>query len=285
MRISLGTAQFGLNYGISNKSGIVNNKEIKKILNYSKKNNINFIDTASSYGKCHENLGKNDINKFKIVTKLPKVPYFKDSYKIDHWIKNNFEKILKKLKVKKVYGLLLHQPSQILSDSGPAIYSSLLDLKKNKKINKIGISVYSPSELKKILKLYNFEIINIPLSIANQEFIENNYLKKLKKKKIEIHVRSIFLQGLLLMKINEIPNKFKKNAFLNKWNNFIIKNNISSVEACILFVKKFKEINKIIVGIESLNQLRQIIRYYNKKKKISFIKQKNNSNFTNPNNW
>ena len=99
MKIALGTAQFGSNYGIANKSGKINYKEAKKILKLAKKNKINTIDTAINYLDSEKILGKIGVRKFNIVTKLPAIP--KKNKNIEKWIRSKIHKSLKRLKIKR----------------------------------------------------------------------------------------------------------------------------------------------------------------------------------------
>jgi len=282
-KLSIGTAQFGFNYGITNLSGKVPLLQIKKILNFSRRNQILNIDTAIDYKKSETELGKCRLEKFKITTKIPPIP--KKQKNIYKWIKNKIEYSLKKLNLNKIYAVLLHKPSQLNTNNGEDIYKALLQLKKEKYFTKFGVSVYSVGELNNILKKYKINIVNIPLSIANKSFLKKNYLKKLKNNNIEIHVRSIFLQGLLVnYKLSKVNFLLKEN-FFQKYDKWLKKNRISPVYACINFVKEIKEIDKIIVGIDNFNQLKDIHYEFNTKKKINYPNFNFKKKISNPQFW
>ena len=226
MKLSIGSAQFGFRYGICNKIGIVKKQEVKKIINYCKIKKINNIDTAQGYGNSHKILGSLNLNKFQITTKISNIEKKKIN-DLESFVNLEVDKILEELNKKKVYALLIHDVSQLRGKFGKNFYKALENLKKNKKFIKLGISVYTKKELDFVLKNYKIDIVNLPVSVANQEFCKKNYLLKLKKKNIEIHVRSIFLQGLLLsnyiflaiLLTNSIAllsiNKIKKNIIAN----------------------------------------------------------------------
>ena len=154
-RIALGTVQFGLNYGISNYSGKVLHSDVCEILIEAKNQGINTIDTAIIYGESETVLGKSEVSNFKIVTKLPPIPLnVKD---INAWATKNVYSSISKLRVSNLYGLLLHNSSDLIGDNGKKLYDILSNLKSEGLVEKIGISIYSPEELDDIEKK-NFKL-------------------------------------------------------------------------------------------------------------------------------
>ena len=284
MKLSIGSAQFGFRYGICNKIGIVKKQEVKKIINYCKIKKINSIDTAQGYGNSHKILGSLNLNKFQITTKISNIKKKKIN-DLESFVNLEVDKILKELNKKKVYALLIHDVSQLRGKFGKNLYKVLQNLKKNKKIIKLGISVYTKKELDFILKNYNIDIVNLPVSVANQEFCKNNYLLKLKKKNIEIHVRSIFLQGLLLSNYKYLPKRFKNNKFFLEWFNWLKINNYNSLEASLGFIKDIKYIKKIIIGVDNYYQLKMIVKAYKKSMKFNFKKFSQSSILRTPSKW
>jgi len=261
MKLAVGTVKFGTNYGLINKKKIYLN-EIKKISKFinSKINNINLIDTAFSYGKSHKIIGRTKLNKLKIVTKIR----FLSKNKINYFNKN-IDNLLKDLRVNKIYGLLFHDVKDAINKS---YLKLLLDLKKKKIIKKIGVSIYSPNDLKIILKLWKPDIVQVPFNIFDQRLVKSGYLDLLKKLKIEIHVRSCFLQGLLV-NYDRNKKKFKKfqkwSDLLESWSGWCRNNNISKIEACLQFIKNYKKIDYLVVGFDNLKQLKEIIYTLDKK--------------------
>jgi len=257
-KISIGTAQFGLNYGISGGTQ-VSNLEAKNILELGIKNNIVTVDTAFNYGNCHSILGDIGIkNKNQIITKLPEIP-LDANINIENWIFDKISSALKDLKIEVLQGVLLHRPAQLLLVEGEKIYNALRKLKSSGLVNKIGISIYEPSELDDLIPRFNFDIVQSPFSIFDQRLIESGWLNTLNRLNIEIHVRSIFLQGLLLFK-EPRPKKFDRWADLwQEWDNYLINSNKSALENCLQFVYSQEKINKIIIGIDSYQQFSEII--------------------------
>ena len=281
--LSIGTAQFGFNYGICNKKGIVKKTEVLKILKFCKSNKILSLDTAQGYGKSHKVLGKINLNKFKITSKLSFIN--KRNFKnLDTHVIGKVDNILKDLGVKKIHSLLLHDTSQLKGKFGRQIYEILKRLK-NKKFLKLGVSVYSKRELEEITSMYEIDIVNLPISVANQSFVDSKYLSKLKKMKIEIHARSIFLQGLLLSMHSGLPRQFKKNKFFQEWDNWLKSHDYNRLEASLGYLKSINYIDKIIVGVDNLNQLKDIVEAYKKRKRFKFMKFTQLPILRNPSKW
>jgi aryl-alcohol dehydrogenase-like predicted oxidoreductase len=262
-RICIGSANFGLNYGYKKKK--LNKKKIKMIIDYSYKMGINYIDTATSYGNAHKILGDLQSKKFNFVTKLPLPP--KKTKSLKNWCISTIIKAKKKLKIDHIYGLLIHD-TKILENKNNAneIYEALNILKKKKIINKVGLSIYDPTELDCYFNTYKFQIIQFPFNIFDRRILNSGWLQKLSKKKVELHARSVFLQGLLLIELEKIPKKLKKwNKYFLKLNKFVEKKNISKKRACISFVRKYKTIDKFVIGISDLDQLKENLTLFGDK--------------------
>ena len=258
MHLTIGTAQFGFKYGLDKIK--INDKEILKIKKIISKNKIKYWDTAINYGRSEKILGNLKIEK-KIITKitLPK----KKVKNLEKWFENTLRKSLKRLKVKSLYGLLIHNTSDILFDNKKFL-NLILEYKKKKLVSKIGISVYETQEIEKVLKFWKPDIIQIPVNIFDQRFIKNNFLKTLKKKKIEIYARSCFLQGILLKDTLCMGNDKSKKIF-KKFLAWCKKNKIDQLTTCLHFIKKIKDINSLVVGFDNALQLKEIISAFNTK--------------------
>lgn len=288
-KLCIGCVKFGKNYGILNfRKKKVQKKEIFKILNTAKKFKINSLDTASDYGVSEKLLGeitKKEKLKFNIITKLPNKKV--SDISLQDWYEKSINSSLKKLKLRKMYGILIHDVKQLSNKSGERLYESLTRSKKNGEIKKIGLSIYDFKNLDDILKKYPVDIIQVPINVIDRRLIKSGWLKKLKRRGIEIHARSIFLKGLLLLNENSRPkyfNLWKKNFnFLDNW---IKDNKISRLEMCINFIKSIKEIDKIVVGISNRNQLYEIVKIFKKNRNCLFPKLSvNDRKLTNPALW
>ena len=264
-KLILGTANFDLNYGIKNNFKKLKKKEIKKIIYSLKRNKINYIDTSQHYNNAEKILGDLNIKKFKVSTK------FIFNKNIKNIVKDKFLSTTKNLRTKSIHTVLFHRPSDLLKKNGKLIFNEIVLLKKKGYIKKIGISSDKKSELKKILDKYKFDIVQVPINIFNQSFLEKKFLSYLKKKKVEIHARSVFLQGLLLMREKKIPKFFLKNSnIMKKWNLWLKKNKITNLEACLNFITSQKIIKKFVLGVDSLRQLNEILNFKKSKEKFNF---------------
>lgn len=260
-KIALGSVQFGLEYGVSSGPGKVKSEEVKKILSYAASKNIDLIDTAFGYGNSEKILGNIKINKnFQIVTKTR---YF-DNNKITEndlmLLKKDFYASLEKLKTNSVYGLLIHNPSDIFKPNAEKLFETLKELKKIKKIKKLGVSTYNLKQLRYVLENFRVDIVQLPLNIFDRRVIDSGILKELNDKGIEVHARSIFLQGLLLMPKEKRPNKFNHwDDLWNTWHQWLKDNKITALEATLKYATSIPEISKIVVGVDSKTQLEEII--------------------------
>jgi hypothetical protein len=265
--IILGSANFNQIYGIT--KNFIKKKEIKRSFNLALKNNIRIIDTSPLYNKSEKIIGLLNNDKFKIISKIPKIPRNIKKKNIKKWVKLKVSNSLKNLKIKKFECLLLHNVDSLLSKNGNEIYKNIKNMKTIGLTNKIGISIYDFNILDKILKKFKFDLIQAPFNILDQRLVTTGWLKKLKKRKIKVYVRSIFLQGILLLKHNQLPEKLKKlNKNLIIWENWLKKNKFKPLQVCISFVLNQRQLDGIVVGYNNKNQLNQILKQ--KKMKSSF---------------
>jgi aryl-alcohol dehydrogenase-like predicted oxidoreductase len=284
-RLALGTVQFGLSYGIANQTGQVSLKEATKMLQQALVNGISTLDTAVAYGESETCLGEVGIDKFKIVTKLPAMP--NGCSDVASWVKQQVTMSLSRMRVNKVYGLLLHRPEQLLGSNGLELYEALQTLKESGQVQKIGISIYSPAELDELIPRYGFELVQAPFNLVDQRLYSSGWLSGLKEFNVEIHTRSSFLQGLLLMNKVNIPLKFSPwDGLWNKWHKWLLENDISALHACLAFPLSFPEIERVVVGADSATQLAQILSAANKLLQANLPDiQCDDDNLINPANW
>ena len=268
-KIVLGTAQLAPNYGITKYTKKISFKEFKKISNFCLRNNISYIDTAINYKNSDKYLNIINKKKFKIITKIPYLD-IKKKDNIILTVDNHISKILRSLKVEKFYALLLHSPGQLNLKNSKFFYDYLQKLKKKGIFNKLGISVYTKNQTVKIIKKYNIDILQFPYNLVNRSFEEQNFINKLKRRKIELHARSCFLQGVLLNKPKTKKIFFKNN--LEAYFKWIQKETLTPFEACLNFVYKNKDIDKFVLGFDNLKQIKHL-KNINLKKKINFPKK------------
>lgn len=285
MRLALGTAQFGLSYGVANNSGQISLNQGKLLLDYSLKNGINTLDTAITYGNSEQRLGEIGIEKWHVISKLPTLP--DKCVNVNEWIFEEVHNSLNRLGIHQLYALLLHNPQQLLEANGLQIYRSLNQLKADGLIQKIGISIYDPSELDLLFREFNFDLIQAPFNIFDRRILHSGWLAKLSSLGVEVHTRSTFLQGLLLMPRNKLPTKFDRWAlFWDEWFNWLEESELSPADACLRYVLSFLEINKVIVGVDNVAQLNELIKAtYGSLPKIPEKMKIDDINLINPARW
>jgi len=285
LKLALGTVQFGLKYGIANNRGLVPQDEVQMIIEYARNKGIYTLDTAIAYGNCEQRLGEAGVDDWEIVTKLPIIP--EDCKELDQWVIHTVEKSLKSLKINKLYGLLLHRPQDLFKKNGKQLYQALQHVKHIGLVQKIGVSIYSPPELDVLLDHYNIDLIQAPFNILDSRLIESGWLRNLSEKGTELHVRSIFLQGLLLMKANGRPDKFSRwQSLWEEYDDWLESNNLSALQACLGYAMSFPEINKVIVGVDSLKQLKEILNISGETfPDIPFALSTNDLDLINPARW
>lgn len=257
-RLALGTVQFGLPYGIANHSGQVSRAEANAMLQFALANGIDTLDTAIAYGDSEMCLGEVGTQGFNVVTKLPALPDRCEN--VTNWTQQQVSMSLSRLGVTKVYGLLLHRSEQLLGSNGVALYQSLQALKDNGQVQKVGISIYTPTELDALIPRYRFDLIQAPFNLVDQRLCRTGWMRRLKDEDVEIHTRSAFLQGLLLMSQADMPDKFSPWSDLwHTWHQWILEKKVSAVQACLAFPLTYPEIDRVVVGADNVSQLTQIV--------------------------
>jgi len=244
-KIAIGTAQFGLDYGISNRLGKTKENDIISIFDYAIKQGIDTIDTAQAYGSSEEIIGKYHQEKFKIVTKLDFK--FLKNFSAEQLINES----LKKLKVNQLYSILYHSFDRL----GPYenVHEELLKLKKKGIIKKIGLSAYKQIEIEQYIEKFGKpDLIQVPYNFLDKSL--ENMMIDLHKKGVEIHSRSVYLQGLLFMNPNELDDYFGEiKPLLNELQNqFKNKNRLAGFLLSFVLQKSF--IDKVIVGVNNFHQ-------------------------------
>mgnify|MGYP001334834031 CR=1 FL=1 len=280
MNLVLGTAQFDEKYGINRIKKKLSFKSKKKIISFLKKNKINTIDTASNYKNAEYDLGKIGIKKFNIITKIPKL---KKKFEIKEQLFSYIFNSLTKLRIKKIHALLIHDIRDLDKKNKFEYLNFLKYLKKKKIVKKIGISIYNFKDLNKIIKFWTPDIVQLPYNIFDRRIENKPFLNMVKKYRIEIHARSIYLQGLLVQKSKN--KKFKKwEKLFNEWFLWCKQNHIKPFEAAYLFVKKNSNIKKIIIGVDDIAQLNKITKIKRKIDKFPKFNCKDRK-LLNPYNW
>ena len=203
MKIGLGTAQFGMQYGLTNQQGLLTQRAIDDILGVAHQAKIDIVDTAIAYGQAEAYLGASEFRYFKYVTKIPRLPEdIDDAYQ---WIKSEVNKSLHRLNVQSLYGLLLHRSQDLCGGSASLVKRALEQLKDEGVVRKVGVSIYSPSELEQIGLDSGLDLVQAPLNLVDRRLATSGWLDLLRERGVEVHVRSVFLQGILLASRSDRP--------------------------------------------------------------------------------
>ena len=291
MKIGVGTAQFGLNYGISNQDGKTTPEEVTKIIDVAALNKVRVIDTSPAYGTSEEVLGKTlpCPHNFDIVTKTPaflKASITGDDVKL---LENTFYQSLSKLYQQSIYGLLVHHVDDVLAKDGNLLLQKMQEIKEQGLVKKIGVSIYTSEQIDRVLDKYSIDLIQVPINVLDQRLLLSGHLQKLKKLGIEIHARSVFLQGLLLMKPEHLPSYFDSvRKHLKDYYGFICQRNISPLQAALSFVSSLSEIDAVLVGVNNCHQLQEVllgITQHNIINKDFFELALSDTWVLNPSNW
>ena len=258
MKLALGTVQFGIPYGVANKGSQVKREEAANILAYAREAGIDTLDTAISYGTSEQCLGEAGINGYKIITKVPVLPA--EIGEIYGWLANEVEGSMERMNVTSLYGVLLHHSNDLLSRRGRELSRAMIRLKREGSVKKIGVSVYSPTELEGVLSTLDVDLVQAPLNLVDRRLITSGWLQRLHERAIEIHTRSAFLQGLLLMPRNAIPPRFERwDELWDSWHRVLGEAQMTAVSACLKYPLSFTEIDRVVIGVENREQLHQAV--------------------------
>ncbi len=257
-KLALGSAQFGSPYGVANRTGQTSTTEVEKILQVAFDHDIDTIDTAIAYGDSERILGTIGVNQFKVVTKLP-VCNVKPAA-VKDWVYKLLEESLTRLRIGSLYGLLLHNPRDLTSGPGKELADVLLDLRSTGRVEKIGVSIYDPLDLEVTTKGLPLDIVQAPSNLIDRRLERSGWLSRLKAQNIEVHTRSAFLQGLLLMPRHAIPPKFHRwSSLWDRWHENLKVLNVSPASACLSYSLSLPHTDRVVVGVESATQLSELI--------------------------
>jgi aryl-alcohol dehydrogenase-like predicted oxidoreductase len=261
MKIGLGTVQFGLDYGISNDRGRTGPDEVARILKIARAHGIDVLDTAPAYGTSEAVLGTCHaaMTGFRIVTKTPRFDPANLPGDNADALENSLRASLERLATTSVYGLLFHRTSDLWSPGGDLLMARARACRAAGLVQKLGVSVYNAQEIDAILDLPGIDLVQVPINVLDQRLLASGHLDRLKAAGIEIHARSVFLQGLLLMEPTALPpalanarrplEAFRANAH---------QRSLSPLEAALGFVLGVPQIDVALCGVNDAAQLQTI---------------------------
>lgn len=280
MKLGLGAAQFGSDYGLTNITGKVKECDVREILQYAFNNNVVCIDTAAQYGDSENVLGKLGTLNFDIFTKL---------FFVNGKFQTTLDDSLVKLNRSTAAGVLLHNTDQLRSEEILLAIAELIEFKNLGKVSQIGLSIYNPNLLKLLDEhiLRAIDLVQAPCNIFDQRILSQEILGILDSNNIKLHARSIFMQGVALQSTQKLP------LYFSRWSNYLLQfskwcdeKNISKLEVCLQWIKQQSVIDTAIVGVTSLNELISLITLWNKPTKLAIKSFKNDDlDLIDPRRW
>ncbi|MCP4650686.1 MAG: aldo/keto reductase [PVC group bacterium] len=254
--IVLGTVQLGFSYGIANKTGQPDQETVNNIVRIAWKQGIREFDTAQDYGVSEQVLGiafeKLGISsQARVISKIDP--------EIDHCDREVMVKAvetsLTKMCIPNLFGLMLHK-EELLEQWSKGLKDIFLGFRTSGKVKKLGVSVYSPDKAEEALNLEGIDLVQIPSNILDRRFERKNIFELANTKKKQIYIRSVFLQGLILMGEGEIPDYmlFAK-PIIDKIKQLSLKLNMSKQELALLYLKQKAPDAKLVIGSETSQQV------------------------------
>ncbi len=267
--LSLGTAIFRDDYGVSRKSKNLSDLDKKDFLKSANELGILHFDTAPSYGSAEKVIGETfeEDNRIKITSKVSR-----SSCNSLGVLVESVNSSLGRLNVVALDSLLLHDASVLRGELGSQVYRWMIEVMEMGLTERIGVSVYSEEELLWAKKQFpGFMSFQLPEGVMNRQSINSKELFRLHEAGNRLEVRSIFLQGLLLLDINSLPAFFLpvRNLFSEFWHSLSV-NEISALEACVTYSKSIPWASGIVVGAEDNGQLLEIVRFFGSERMLDF---------------
>jgi aryl-alcohol dehydrogenase-like predicted oxidoreductase len=251
-RIILGGAQLGLPYGVLGTGENLKPFEVKDLLDAAESIGIQTIDTAIAYGTSESVIGDYSNSRFKIITKLPPLP--NDVNDVSGWVRQQIDGSLARLQTKNIDALLLHHPQDLRGEFGAKLEKVIGELLSEGVMKRFGVSIYAPDELTTIVGHFPIDVVQTPFNVFDQRITP--WLETLSRNGIEVHARSVFLQGLLISPANTRPARFRKwEAQFNQFDNWVSELSMSAIAVCLGVALNQPGISHLVVGALNSSQL------------------------------
>lgn len=242
---------------MANTRGRVPADEVAAILEVGRAAGCDTLDTAVAYGDAEQVLGDVGVSGWRIVTKLPAVP--NEESDVAGWVYRTVRSSLSRLRVPALHAVLLHRPQQLLDARGAAIAEGLSRVRDDGLTTRIGVSVTTAPEISEYADRLPLSLVQVPFNLFDRRLLQENRLAGLAADGIEVHVRSIFLQGLLLMPDARRPPAFDRWAdYLRQFDAWLQAHEVTAVEACVREALSHAAIERVVVGVDSLAQWREV---------------------------
>ena len=268
MKLCLGTVQFGMDYGVFNTPK-KDSEYCISCLDYATQNGIDAIDTATAYGDAERIVGvflsRKTISRDKLYISTKHLPNILDDYKQDDYvsvIRDNLQKSLATLNTDYVDAFYFHSSRYAFQ---PELLEAISIMQKEGLAKKVGVSVYYPDEAMACFSNSNINCIQAPYSIFDHRMKESGVFEFGNENGFNIDVRTVFVKGLIRLKDDEIPDHLiKSKPILAKLDKICEETGYSRIELAMGYVKREKEINHLVFGVRSIEQLKEDILAFGK---------------------
>jgi aryl-alcohol dehydrogenase-like predicted oxidoreductase len=255
-RIVLGGAQLGLPYGILNGGETLSREEVARILDTAFGHGIDSIDTAIAYGHSESIIGETAQNRFKVISKLPPIPSSVSN--VSEWVYTQVDASLSRLKCTSLDALLLHRPQDLTGIQGAELYDAISSLKIEKIIHRFGVSIYEPDELADIIGNFEIDLVQAPFNLFDRRIL--GVIDQLAALNIELHVRSVFLQGVLIAGPAGRPQRFEPwSEHFELFDEWVHSTGMSAMACCLGFALQQPVVAKLVIGATSAESLAEIM--------------------------
>jgi aryl-alcohol dehydrogenase-like predicted oxidoreductase len=290
MKLTLGTAQFGLNYGISNVEGQCSATEVRRILELAENEGITLLDTAPNYGSAESVVGDviNNLPSIEVMSKVPALMNARPG-EIYSVFDASLTQTCLHLNRKSVDTLLVHKYQDLTGPNGREMMQALIRLKEQGRTRRIGISAYTYAQVSPVLAQYPIDVVQVPLNVLDQRLLKTTAQKDLQKSGIELHVRSIFLQGVLMLSPVELPEFLTPLApVLQSYQDKLAQTGLSKLTGALAFVCQQPAISRVIVGVTKVEELKELLYAYKQASEVDMdfsAFSVSDDNLISPANW
>lgn len=256
--IALGTVQFGVPYGIANRARKPDIGRVREILDLAYQLGIRMLDTAAAYGDSEQVLGSCGMDRWSVITKVPSLKEIDDP-DIGDIAHDAVLRSMDRLGADNLHAVLAHDRRDAAGDRGRRLRDALSPLVASGHIGRIGVSVYGPEDMQGI-DADNARIVQAPLNVFDQRFITSGEAARLSAVGGELHVRSVFLQGLLLMPAKDRPARFAPWAEeLAQFDSEVEASGLDPAAYCLGFAAGQAAVSRCVLGVETARQLSQLV--------------------------
>lgn len=255
-QLALGTAQFGLDYGVTNTRGRLPQEEAVALLQQAWDGGLRLLDTAQAYGSSEEVLGAAMRHAWQVATKtLPLRTGGIDAEAVER-VDAAFAQSLRRLRRPAVDVLLVHNAQDLLAPGGEQLHEWLRRQSEEGRAVRIGVSAYEGGEVAALLDRFSFDVIQLPVSLADQRLVADGTLARVRAAGIEIHARSLFLQGVLLAPAEFVAGRFPAQAaWLRDFEDECARRGVTRQQACLGFFKSREELAVAVAGVAGAGEL------------------------------